>query len=207
MSGIRSGALLLLSAERDHTATVEVLLAAGADANAADALSSRLLTAACPHRASCVVGDRIQRDHIPFWTTAGLPFSAAGQGWGQGVRDIVHYVSTLNPSTFVRESGFMDPDFLETLFAPTMSFVDSKAEVTFWSLWAAPLLVATDVRNMSSQKAYLLMNPEVLGACGVARTVRAQALPLRHLRDALTPARPSPSHRPRPHVQRWRPAF
>lgn len=29
-----------------------------------------------------------------------------------------------------------------------MSAIDSRTEYTFWSLWSAPLLVATDVRNM-----------------------------------------------------------
>ena len=41
-----------------------------------------------------------------------------------------------------------DPDFLETLFWPTMNFIDSRTEYTFWSLWSSPLLVATDLRNL-----------------------------------------------------------
>ena len=46
-----------------------------------------------------------------------------------------------------------DPDFLETLFPITMNEVDSRTEYTFWSLWSAPLLVATDVRNMCTLEA------------------------------------------------------
>jgi alpha-galactosidase len=57
-------------------------------------------------------------------------------------------------------------DFLETMFevlgVQTMSFIDSRTEMTFWSLWSAPLIVATDIRNMTAQKASILTNPEVL---------------------------------------------
>ena len=54
------------------------------------------------------------------------------------------------------------PDFLMTLYSPTMSFTASRTEVTFWTLWSAPLLVATDVRAMSAKKKELLLNPDVL---------------------------------------------
>ena len=36
----------------------------------------------------------------------------------------------------------------------------SRTEYTFWSLWSAPLLISTDVRNMSSTKKNILMNKE-----------------------------------------------
>eukprot|EP01113_Clastostelium_recurvatum_P013868 TRINITY_DN1746_c0_g1_i2.p1 TRINITY_DN1746_c0_g1~~TRINITY_DN1746_c0_g1_i2.p1 ORF type:complete len:260 (-),score=37.62 TRINITY_DN1746_c0_g1_i2:83-862(-) len=102
---------------------------------------------------------RIQMDHIPFWH---YPHSGAGLGYGGGTRDIIEYVGTLNPSTFVRQYGWMDPDFLETMFPITMSFTDSKTEYTFWTLWSAPLIVATDMRDLSADKAYILANPEVI---------------------------------------------
>ncbi len=88
--------------------------------------------------------------------------SAAGQGYGNGVRDIINYVSTLKPSQFVRPYGWMDPDFLETLFPLTLSYVDSKTEFSFWSLWSAPLIVATDIRHLSEEKASIVMNSEVI---------------------------------------------
>jgi alpha-galactosidase len=56
----------------------------------------------------------------------------------------------------------MDPDFLETLFPVTLNFVDSRTEYSFWSLWSAPLLVATDLRNLSAEKASIVANPEVI---------------------------------------------
>jgi len=71
-------------------------------------------------------------------------------------------MATLQPSKWVRPYAWMDPDFLETLFPITMSFIDSRTEYAFWSLWSAPLLVATDIRNMSSDMRQILMNPEVI---------------------------------------------
>jgi len=81
---------------------------------------------------------------------------------GQGTRDIIDYIATLNPSKFVKKYGWMDPDFLETLFYPTMTFIDSRTEFSFWCLWSAPLLVATDIRNLTDPKRSILTNPEVI---------------------------------------------
>ena len=51
-----------------------------------------------------------------------------------------------------------------TLFSPTMDFIASRTEYTFWSVWSAPLLVSTDIRNLASQpnKREILTNPEVI---------------------------------------------
>ena len=106
---------------------------------------------------------RIQMDHLPFYE---LPTHAAGVGYGQGVADVIRFVATLKPSEFVKQYGWMDADFLETLAElpglETMTFEDSRTEMTFWSAWSSPLMVATDVRNMTAQKRELLLNPEVL---------------------------------------------
>eukprot|EP00013_Stygamoeba_regulata_P027356 CAMPEP_0177647550 /NCGR_PEP_ID=MMETSP0447-20121125/10358_1 /TAXON_ID=0 /ORGANISM="Stygamoeba regulata, Strain BSH-02190019" /LENGTH=408 /DNA_ID=CAMNT_0019150139 /DNA_START=75 /DNA_END=1301 /DNA_ORIENTATION=+ len=102
---------------------------------------------------------RIQMDHIPFWH---FPPLAAGEGFGQGVYDIIRYMATLKPSTIVKPYGYMDPDFLETLFPVTMPYNVSRVEVSFWSLWSAPLLVATDLRHLSQEKRSLIANHEVI---------------------------------------------
>jgi len=102
---------------------------------------------------------RIQMDHIPFWH---YPPNAAGVGFGQGTSDIIEFVATLKPSSFVTRYGWLDPDFLETLFPITMNFVESRTEFTFWALWSAPLIVATDLRNMTAEKQAILTNPEVI---------------------------------------------
>jgi len=107
---------------------------------------------------------RFQMDHIPFWR---FPPLAAGQGYGQGTSDIIEYMATLYPANITKAYGFMDPDFLETLFpalAPvhTMTYIDSRTEYAFWTLWSAPLMVATDVRMMNDEMSSIIANPEVI---------------------------------------------
>lgn len=52
---------------------------------------------------------------------------------------------------------------METLFPITLSFIDSRTEYTFWSLWSAPLIVATDLRNLSAlEKSFC--DPTFIGA-------------------------------------------
>ena len=87
-------------------------------------------------------------------------------------------MALLDPSRYVRANAWMDPDFLETLMAAepagcplprrdaqlcaTMNFVASRTEFAFWALWSAPLLVSTDVANLSAEKRSILTNTEVL---------------------------------------------
>ena len=42
-----------------------------------------------------------------------------------------------------------------------MPFEESKSEFSFWALWASPLIVATDPRDMSDEKRAILLNEEV----------------------------------------------
>jgi alpha-galactosidase len=103
---------------------------------------------------------RIQMDHIPFWNFGP---SAAGEGYGTGTKNIIDYMGDLHPSKYVRPHAWMDPDFLETMFEPyTMNFTNSRTEFSFWSLWSAPLLMATDPANLSDEKRSIIMNPEVI---------------------------------------------
>ena len=102
---------------------------------------------------------RVQMDHLPFFN---LPATAAGAGIGQGTVQIVEWMARLQPSRWVRSFGWMDPDFLMTLYQPTMDFTASRTEYSFWAIWSAPLLVATDVRFLSKEKAAILLNPEVI---------------------------------------------
>jgi hypothetical protein len=93
---------------------------------------------------------RIQMDHIPFWNFGP---SAAGEGYGTGTKNIIDYMGDLHHSKYVRPHAWMDPDFLETMFEPyTMNFTNSRTEFSFWSLWSAPLLMATHPANLSDEK-------------------------------------------------------
>eukprot|EP00037_Helgoeca_nana_P037571 m.16613 g.16613 ORF g.16613 m.16613 type:complete len:404 (+) comp9060_c0_seq1:42-1253(+) len=102
---------------------------------------------------------RIQMDHLPFWHLNG---GGAGEGFGSGTLDIIEYMASLVPSRWVRQYGWLDPDFLMTLYPITMPFVESRSEFTFWALWSAPLIVSTDIRSLSAEKKEILMNKEVI---------------------------------------------
>lgn len=63
----------------------------------------------------------------------------------------------------------MDPDFLMTLFLKplwipftTNIYVNSRTEFSFWALWQAPMLIATDLRGLSKEKKKIVMNAEVI---------------------------------------------
>lgn len=101
---------------------------------------------------------RFQMDHLPLWT---WPPLAAGEGFGQGTVNIIEYMATVHPSQHSGPYGYIDPDFLETLFL-SLPFTESRTEYSFWSLWSAPLIIATDIRNMSAEFASIVTNPEVI---------------------------------------------
>jgi len=103
---------------------------------------------------------RIQMDHIPFFEWGA---TAAGAGYGCGVKEIINYMGDLHPSRYNRPYAWMDPDFLETMFEGiTMNFTNSRTEFSFWSLWSSPLLMSTDPDNLSDEKRTIIMNPEVI---------------------------------------------
>ena len=102
---------------------------------------------------------RISMDHLPFWS---LPDKAQGTGLGQGVRDVIEWMAVLQPSRWVKQFGWMDPDFLMTMYWPTMGYIESRTEFSFWSLWSAPLMVSTDVRKLSKEKQSILLNEEII---------------------------------------------
>jgi len=102
---------------------------------------------------------RISMDHLPFFH---WPATASGAGYGCGTAEIIDWMADLHPSKYTAPHQWMDPDFLMTSFPITMNFIHSRTEFTFWSLWSAPMLVATDVCNLSDEKKSILTNKEVL---------------------------------------------
>lgn len=110
---------------------------------------------------------RVQADHLPLWT---YPEMAAGVGFGQGTKEIIEWMAYLQPSKYVKPFGWMDPDFLMTLFLENytihgwtpMTYTQSRTEFSFWSLWSAPLVMSTDPRDMSEEKLSIVMNEEVI---------------------------------------------
>jgi alpha-galactosidase len=99
-------------------------------------------------------------DHLPFWNWGP---TAAGAGYGCGSKQIIDYMADLHPSKYVKPHAWMDPDFLMTMFEPiTMNYTNSRSEFSFWALWSAPLLVSTDLKDLSEEKRSILTNTEVL---------------------------------------------
>ena len=76
----------------------------------------------------------------------------------------------LGPSQWTKPHGWLDPDFLMTLFLEDfeadgwtpMTYTESRTEFSFYALWASPLVFATDPRNMSEAKRSILMNTELI---------------------------------------------
>jgi len=105
---------------------------------------------------------RIQRDHLPFWSWTKGDADDDEAGYGQGTKEIIEWMAALEPSKWTREYGYLDPDFLMTLYWPTMDYTKSRTEFSFWAIWSSPLLVSTDLRDLSKEKREILMNPEVI---------------------------------------------
>jgi alpha-galactosidase len=106
--------------------------------------------------ASIAQAFRINQDHLPFWT-----FNTSGNG-GQGTREIIEVMANPSIGGSTRRFGYADPDFLMTGIV-SMSALESETEFAFWALFGGPMIVATDVRNMSAWKRSVLLNADVLG--------------------------------------------
>lgn len=100
---------------------------------------------------------RVRPDHLPFWWF-NLP-SAYPPG-GQGTGDIIEGMA--DPAVLAGQGpySYPDPDVIHTGLFQTNA--ETITEFSFWSLWGAPLLMATDPRNMSDFKKSVVLNAEVL---------------------------------------------
>jgi len=75
---------------------------------------------------------RIQMDHLPFWSLPKAIGGGDGVGYGQGTKEIIEWMAALKPSQMSGAYSHPDPDFLMTLYEPSMDFVASRTEFTFW---------------------------------------------------------------------------
>jgi len=95
-------------------------------------------------------------DHLPLWWT---PETDQDPGQGQGTSNIIEHMAGL--STYAGVGGWNDPDYLMTgIWIGGMTPTDWRTEFSFWSLFAAPLVVASDVRDLSNKQ--VLLNAEVI---------------------------------------------
>ena len=100
---------------------------------------------------------RVRPDHLPFWS---FNVPNAYPPGGQGTGDIIEGLANPAVTAGLEPYSWPDPDFLMTGLFQTEA--ESLTEFAFWTLWSAPLIVTTDVRNMSAFKASILTNTRVL---------------------------------------------
>jgi alpha-galactosidase len=102
---------------------------------------------------------RVGPDHLPLWWT---PATSQDPGQGQGTYNIIEHMAGL--SSFAGPGGWNDPDFLMTGIVYDIEFWwedrDSLTEFTFWAFFPAPLIVASDVRDLSDKQ--VLLNDEAI---------------------------------------------
>jgi len=94
---------------------------------------------------------RIGPDHLPFWK-----FESGG---GQGILDVINRMARV--ANYTKQYGWCDPDFLMTGMIP-LTNVESETEFSFWALWNAPMLISTDVRNMTAWKQSVVLNKDII---------------------------------------------
>lgn len=97
---------------------------------------------------------RVGPDHIPVWWS---PATGQDPGQGQGTSNIIQHMAGL--SKYTSPGHWNDPDFIE--LEGYESDTEAQTQVSFWALWAAPYVVATDPRK-SSKRMDMFLNDEVI---------------------------------------------
>eukprot|EP01125_Pyxidicula_operculata_P022801 TRINITY_DN9583_c0_g1_i1.p1 TRINITY_DN9583_c0_g1~~TRINITY_DN9583_c0_g1_i1.p1 ORF type:complete len:407 (-),score=76.08 TRINITY_DN9583_c0_g1_i1:57-1100(-) len=93
-------------------------------------------------------------DHMPLWWSID---SGQDPGVGGGTSQIIQHMAGL--SQYAGPGGWNDPDFLMPGYF-WESINDMVSEFNFWCLTASPLIVATDVRDLSDKQ--VLLNKEAI---------------------------------------------
>jgi len=73
---------------------------------------------------------------------------------------------------YAGQGGWNDPDFLmtggqgctfnKTTTCPGQTFTEYQTEFAIWCITASPLIIATDIRNMTTQKQSIVLNKEIV---------------------------------------------
>jgi len=93
-------------------------------------------------------------DHLPLWVA---PDTGQDPGTSGGTAEIIQHFAGL--SSFAGPGGWNDPDFLMPGYFWESEY-DQVTEFSFWCLFAAPLIVATDVRELSDKQ--VILNKEAI---------------------------------------------
>eukprot|EP00039_Didymoeca_costata_P030840 m.31679 g.31679 ORF g.31679 m.31679 type:complete len:311 (-) comp8337_c0_seq2:86-1018(-) len=125
-------------------------------------------------------------DLRPVWTTDSANKGLDGHGGG-GVQDVIEYASSFWASSWRGVTGpgaVNDPDFL-VVGCPTdgkcepynmktnknaakgpgeegLSDLEQRTQFSFWCLWGAPLIIGSDIRNLTTMALATLSNKEAI---------------------------------------------
>lgn len=72
--------------------------------------------------------------------------------------DIIETMASIGNET--GPYGWNDPDFLEG--GEILSVDESRTEFAAWAMFGGPMIIATDVRNMSAWRSAMVLNAEIL---------------------------------------------
>ena len=90
-------------------------------------------------------------DHLPLWS-----FNLTNGG--QGVLDIINTMALIGNET--APFAWNDPDFLEG--GEVLTTTESQTEFAAWAMFGGPMLVATEIRNLTGWKKDMVTNAEIL---------------------------------------------
>lgn len=94
---------------------------------------------------------RVGPDHLPLWWT---PETNQDPGQGQGDANIIQHMAGLSP--YAAPGGWNDPDFLMIgEWTYIKKDVDYQTEFSFWCLFSAPLVISTDIRDLTNKQQIL----------------------------------------------------
>eukprot|EP01090_Pellita_catalonica_P015504 TRINITY_DN421_c0_g1_i1.p1 TRINITY_DN421_c0_g1~~TRINITY_DN421_c0_g1_i1.p1 ORF type:complete len:410 (+),score=50.57 TRINITY_DN421_c0_g1_i1:77-1306(+) len=99
---------------------------------------------------------RIGPDHLPLWWT---PETSQDPGQGQGTSNIIEHLA--GKSKYAGPGGWNDPDYLMIgIWIGGLTETDWRTSFNIWCICAAPLIVATDIRNLGDKQ--ILLNAEAI---------------------------------------------
>lgn len=115
---------------------------------------------------------RIGNDHLDCWTDGPCPRAVGYHSNGHGTKQAIGYFR--GASKFAGPGGWNTGDFLKTGgescdlaakpgdLCPKQTLEEYRTEFTMWSMASSPLLVSTDVRNLTQIQRQILLNVEVI---------------------------------------------
>jgi hypothetical protein len=111
-------------------------------------------------------------DHLDCWDDGPCPLKVNYTSRGHGTKQAVAYLTGI--SKFAGPGGYNTPDFLKTGgesctvaaiagdLCPKQTLDEYITEYSVWAMASSPLLVSTDIRNLTAIQKTVLLNTEVI---------------------------------------------